>query len=585
MSGLEIAGLVLGALPLAIQAVQGYREALHSISPKHVKRYLDSIERDLQTEHLRLQNTCETLLVGIVSQLDIQSMIKDPFGPGWKSYVDKLRLRLYASYDAFDECIKAMYMAIKELKSKLGIEGESRINSRDRQSILETLKKRTSFILKRKEFEGILSSIKASNDTLQDLSRENRGLELDRRRRSQSRVTNLFRGLSQSIYNALCSAITCTCMYPHSVGLQLPRENIVILPNDIEEDIAQNFVFPITLKVTNKKKALHIQHSSEVQAVCRWRKFQMRLIVDDKAPPSLATLSLSASPSPGKKIGWAPSIINAPNLPQSPELQLPTKGLELPPSRVSDLCSTGRRGLKTKAVNCYGYLLDTQRKFILSPPDDDTGLNNHVTLRQVIEGDSSGLPPFGFEERLRVALALSTHFLHLNGTPWLAQTVALDDIAFMVESEDTMIQPSHLLYQPFVIKAILRTPELRVGTPQITPPLATSPSQTVRLVRPTNVEVFSLGTLLIQIIVGRVEDELSMAGTMDPGSIASRRKRGSKLEGEILENGGMNYAAAVKWCLDSAYRVASLQNEKLCQEFYEAVITRLEDDLETITSG
>ncbi|KAI0454724.1 hypothetical protein F5B21DRAFT_473944 [Xylaria acuta] len=76
MAGLEVAGLVLGTLPLAVKAVQGYRETFYSI--KNVKRDLDYIERDLQTEKLRLQNTCEGLLVGIVPPRKIHSMIEDP---------------------------------------------------------------------------------------------------------------------------------------------------------------------------------------------------------------------------------------------------------------------------------------------------------------------------------------------------------------------------------------------------------------------------------------------------------------------------------------------------------------------------
>lgn len=88
MSGLEVAGLVLGAFPLAIKAVQGYRETLHSI--QNVKRGLDYMERNLQTEQRRLENTCEVLLVGIVPDIKLRSMIQDPFGPEWKNYADKL---------------------------------------------------------------------------------------------------------------------------------------------------------------------------------------------------------------------------------------------------------------------------------------------------------------------------------------------------------------------------------------------------------------------------------------------------------------------------------------------------------------
>ncbi|KAI1130827.1 hypothetical protein F5Y10DRAFT_234878 [Nemania abortiva] len=599
MSGLEIAGLVLGALPLAITAVQSYRNALRSISTKNVKRDLDYMERDLQTEQLRLQNTCETLLVGIVPPFKIHLMIEDPFGPEWKTYADKLRLRLYTSYDTFDNCINEMSTATEELRLQLGIEEGSQIDSRDRKSILEALKRNTSFTLKRKEYDGILSRIKAGNATLQDLSRENRGLEPDRRRRSQSRVTSLLRGLSQSIYNALCSAITCTCIDQHSIGLQLSQRDAIMLPSDMEEIVARKFAFPITLKVANETNSGLMQNHSNLQIAAQWRKFQLRLLDDDKNPPDLATLSPSSASSSHKpKVKWLPSVIKpeprkSPDLPgtqTSTSLNISLKSIEPRPQRILDLCGVSRKGPKAPAAKCHGYVLDIRRKFMLSTPDDNAGTHKQITLRQVIDGKFPDLPPFGFEERLRVALVLSISLLHLNGTPWLAQMLVLDVIVFMTENEESTSQPPYLLYRPFVIKGVLNKPALCVPTPNTVPPTTppttptplNSPTQALGPVRPINLAVLSLGAILAQIIIGRVDGQLSIADTIDPSSIISMRKRGSQLEEEILVSGGMNYAEAVKWCLDSTYRVAGLQDERFCQEFYEAVIGRLEDDLKTI---
>ncbi|KAI0435611.1 hypothetical protein F4803DRAFT_544977 [Xylaria telfairii] len=125
MSGLEVAGLVLGVLPIAVKAIQGYREIFHSI--KNIDQDLRHIELDLETERLRLQNTCETLLVGIVPPTKIHSMIEDPLGPDWKSYTEKLRLRLYTSYELFEKRVIEMSEATKELRLRLGIEEGSQV--------------------------------------------------------------------------------------------------------------------------------------------------------------------------------------------------------------------------------------------------------------------------------------------------------------------------------------------------------------------------------------------------------------------------------------------------------------------------
>ncbi|KAI8954497.1 hypothetical protein F4801DRAFT_575571 [Xylaria longipes] len=302
MAGLEVAGLVLGALPIAINAVQRYRETFYSI--KNVKRELGYIERDLRTEKLRLQNTCEALLVGIVAPTKIHSMIEDPFGPDWKSYAEPLQ---------FEECIMDMSEATQQFKLQLGIEDGSQINLRDRASILEAFKQNATFTLKKKEYEGILSRIKADNTVLQDLSRVSRELELDRRRRSQSRLTKLLRGLFQSIYSALCSAITCACVYSHSIGLQLAHRDVIILPLDVEEKVAERFDFCITLRTLeagNEYKTMRIgQPVNEAQLVSHWENFQLRLMHAEKLPLTSTTLLLtSATPSPKPKVSWASSV-------------------------------------------------------------------------------------------------------------------------------------------------------------------------------------------------------------------------------------------------------------------------------------
>ncbi|KAI1193578.1 hypothetical protein F5X97DRAFT_336658 [Nemania serpens] len=533
MSGLEIAGLVLGALPLAVKAVQGYRETLYSI--KNVKRDLDYMERNIETEQRRLENTCEELLVGIVPRAKIRSMIKDPFGPDWKDYADKLiysksrgnififcrRLRLYTSYDIFEECITHMSEATQNLQLQL-----------DRASILEAFRQNASFTLKRKEYETILKELRAGNDALEHLHRTDRDLEPSRYRRSQSRVVDLLRRLSQSIYNALCGAITCSCIYSHSIGLQLAQREAVILPGDIEE-----------------KTVLNLHQNKEPQPMYHWKNFELRLMEYNKLPPNQASKISS---------------------PTSPSLK----------PRVSDLCEVVGRGGKTTAVKCYGYILDTERKFVLSPMNDETDTHIHITLRQAIEGDILGLPPFGYEERLRVALALSVGVLNLHGTTWLGQIVTLDNIVFMIKNEDTMDQPAYALYQPFLIKDTPHTHAHRTTTVRKSPATRAPGSG-----REINDALLALATLLIQIMVGRIDDELSMTGIMDSNSIISRQEKGISMEGEIVVNGGMNYAAAVTWCLGSVYKVADLQNDEFCQKFHEAVIRRFEDDLEVITNS
>lgn len=100
-----------------------------------------------------------------------------------------------------------------------------------------------------------------------------------------------------------------------------------------------------------------------------------------------------------------------------------------------------------------------------------------------------------------------------------------------------------------------------------------------------NTTVLSLAALLIQLIIGKVVDSLDMKGDMDSmESILSKYDVGSRLNGEVMTSGGMNYASAVQWCLGTVLEVAGLEDDGFCQKFYGAVVTKLEEDAKLLTS-
>lgn len=117
MSGFEVAGLVLGVLPLAIKAVDSYMTVFSSY--KTAQDDLKWLKWNLETEKVVLQNTCEQLLHEIAPYDMIHSMIKHPFGPDWTKYNDKLRLRLWSSWGIFREQIDQLSKATAELEEKL----------------------------------------------------------------------------------------------------------------------------------------------------------------------------------------------------------------------------------------------------------------------------------------------------------------------------------------------------------------------------------------------------------------------------------------------------------------------------------
>jgi len=122
MSGFEIAGVVLGTIPLIISALQAYQKTASTIQRwRFYSRELKSLIRNLDTERVKLQNVCERLLMGLVSVMQMEEMINCPFGEAWKEkdLYDQIRQRLWNSHVLFEETILDIEEAITEIKDRL----------------------------------------------------------------------------------------------------------------------------------------------------------------------------------------------------------------------------------------------------------------------------------------------------------------------------------------------------------------------------------------------------------------------------------------------------------------------------------
>lgn len=131
MNVMEVAGLVLGVIPLAVTALKTYIKILDTVKAlKRAKQDLEAMIRDLETERHILQNTCELLLSGIVEDEVLNRMIETPCGPDWKTYDDKVHERLWNSTDLFRDRVAEMRSAVEELRLKLCINPDGTVSFR-----------------------------------------------------------------------------------------------------------------------------------------------------------------------------------------------------------------------------------------------------------------------------------------------------------------------------------------------------------------------------------------------------------------------------------------------------------------------
>ena len=125
MSGVEVTGIVLGAIPLLISALEHYAEGVHIIRRwLRYKRELKALIRMLRAEHSRFLGTCERVLYGLVPGPEKRLLIEQPHSSRWKDRVldHKLRQRLQHAYTPYMECMDDMTEAIENLRAGLKLD-------------------------------------------------------------------------------------------------------------------------------------------------------------------------------------------------------------------------------------------------------------------------------------------------------------------------------------------------------------------------------------------------------------------------------------------------------------------------------
>ena len=87
MSGVEVAGFVLAAFPLAISALEHYRETAETLGVFwKIRREYKIWTHSLNICRLAFeQNLEEFLLPLIADDVELQQLIADPDGPEWKN--------------------------------------------------------------------------------------------------------------------------------------------------------------------------------------------------------------------------------------------------------------------------------------------------------------------------------------------------------------------------------------------------------------------------------------------------------------------------------------------------------------------
>lgn len=129
MSGVEVAGLLLGAFPLLISALEHYRQGAEVLEDWwHIRKEYKKCKNEIKVQELAFEDNLERLLLPlIVDDDEIAALIAKPGDMKWKDtkLEDKLKRRLPKSYDLFLDTIYDIKSTMDDLKEELGFGREA----------------------------------------------------------------------------------------------------------------------------------------------------------------------------------------------------------------------------------------------------------------------------------------------------------------------------------------------------------------------------------------------------------------------------------------------------------------------------
>ncbi|KAI0968125.1 hypothetical protein F4678DRAFT_464633 [Xylaria arbuscula] len=594
MSGVEAVGLVLGIIPLIISALEHYHDGKSALSTwrRHV-RVIQSLLRNLKTEHGKLYNTCETLLGGIVPPAKLEPMLNQPFGPLWQDDDTKERIerRLDHMYNVFQETIKDMLAIIEELKSNLGLNTQGQPEWYTGGTVKRNIM-RASLVIKRSLYDEALQELISKNQTLETIVLSSLRLEPSRGKRSRAKYLEPFRRIASSIYKALQLGLCGACTQKHGISLQLFAPRLSWRAD--EESIIGKLDFRVFLS-----------HYVRAEHARSWNWKEVKLQVDVSSGALKRGFALPSRPATEatderrvtKRVRIAiegdiqtinPQVISkSPLGAEGPVLPTP------PPKMIADkLCQTlSIDGFRSKTC---GYLTDPSvheyGRFSVFHIDDirDSCELTFVSLRDIMKEPTRWRPKStpSLPQKLAIASVIASGILQLQDTPWLSMTLT-SEILYLAKVDEAV---------SFTRTYISRTaPEDGCcHRPSCPGPCEHSTRVMLRTEGLGNELMWGLFVLLIEVILWRAMDDIIFQGfnldltgtlpkeifdyTTEPGFGIVR-----SLLSKVAMTGGQEYCNAVESCLKLAFGYPNLDlgQEELQQQIYGSIITPIEESWES----
>lgn len=586
MSGFEVAGVVLGSLPLIVSAIEHYADLVQTV--KRARKYLTelkNLKHDLDAESTIFLDTLERVLDGLIPAKQLEELLKDPTSTLWKDDTLNKRLqdRLGRSYSVFTHTVNDMNATVLGFIKRLDLDDQGKVRWTESTGFKLALK-RASFSLQKRDFDDLIERLQKHNRYLEKFTNRSIEFEPSRRKRKQSSRLQKLGEYAKSVFHALEASFVCDCRDSNShtalFGLA-PRSSQLTSRSSkqqgkIEFQVVISGIFPE--KAAPLDEAIIWQEMSLESAEDNPESY-VQSQINQQPTQSLGYLSTASTGSvtlTRKSVRFFQALQTRSSIPSQSSSQttltqntsttiIPTQStISIPqpqPSHVdiSNMCKIICTSPASPHPDCLGYIVDGDRKFLLYPLARSSAPGKKcwstVSLRQILQNTVASAPPLTPWDRLTLAATVASAVLQLHASPWLKSAWNNDDVLFLQREGERLYK------QVFVAKQV--------------------PDPGKAAVEPSSFSIFNetllaLAIVLVELSLGPLET-LQTPEDLRAGICANMVTLWRLVENdEIGIVFGPKYQSAVKRCIELAKASNSL-DEHVQQDLYDGVVSILED--------
>ncbi|KAF7538247.1 hypothetical protein G7054_g3085 [Neopestalotiopsis clavispora] len=562
MSGLEIAGIVLGAFPLAIEGFKAYGNLARRCEIwRHIRKEYQKCLRELKYHHVLFAQHLRCLLLPLVVEPSrIKSLIAHPCGKEWEDIdLDQaLRDRLHHSYDVYVDIIGSLQSLLENAKEHLGIESSESLSTyghptgeksnQTSSNGRSVFRENMSFQHERIRFSNgesgrtkFFTALQKYNDRLEkllDLSDRVRGMEQIIPTSSERRVGSTsdaeickFWQHAQDVYTAFSDAWTCNCRSQHQTQLMLQHR--------LKDDKEMQLILMANMPDSNGVPFGHgvtIREFTDLEHIPGDSKEDKPSVQPPKVPKHRTKFPLASVLSKRKSrkaVGSNRAKLHLRNPPMMKMNELPKDGMHgasVNLRSITSLCFKLQEGFKSGASP--EYLPGENMKYhVYVRPEPKGKLQlSQSSLEDMLRGTGN---KFDRRQRYAISHILASSFIQLQNTSWVVSSWQKSSIIFPEKIEDTD-RTDH--QKPFMTHHF---------PARCTNHNAGMPAQ----------DLASLGVTLLELCFGHVIEDhpervkLSVEGETAKLKALIDSAAASEWLKEVEGEAGTDFTNAIEWCL------------------------------------